>query len=291
MKIKTMAMTLRAGAKLGLRWTAKNLPTILTIIGTAGVITGTIAAAKAAPEAKDELDAAKLEWEINEEDEGRTKSEYVFRLVRIGTKHYWVVALIIGGSIACFWFANHINLKRLGAALTVAAVSRENLKDIENKILELDGEKKLNKIKDEVAKDRINNADLDLDNVYGVGEHLCYDPIGRHYFMSDIEKIKRAERMVKEELRDQLKKDPSYAFVHLSDFLNWCGDNSGFGDLLGFQVEPQGYDISPKDIDNLVDEAIDISGSSALKDGSIPVFVIGYDVTPKYAYDMEGWHR
>lgn len=291
MNVKTIVTTVRAGAKVGGRWVVKHLPTILTTIGSAGVITAIVMTAKKAPAAKAELDEIKEEWDETEEKEKQNKADYIFKLVRVGVKHYWMVALVVGGSISCFWFANHVNLKRLSAALTAAAISRENLKELENKIVEMDGEKKLTKLKDEISKDKVEKSDLDLDNIWGVGEHLCYDSIGKHYFMSDIDKIKKAERMVKEDLREQLRRGDNYAFVPLSDFLNWCGDNSGFGDLLGFQVEAIGYDLSEDDVNNLVEEAIDISGGSALKDGSIPVFVINYDVTPKYAYDMEGWRR
>lgn len=291
MNVKTILKTIQTGAKVSGRFLEKNLPNILMVLGTAGVVGGTVMAVKKAPAAKEALDEVREEWNEIEDKEKRNKADYIFKLVRIGTRYYWTVALVVGGSISCFWVANHINLKRLSAALTAVAISRENLKDLEDKIVEMDGEKKLTKYRDEIAKDRVQKSDVDLDNVYGVGEHLCYDSIGKHYFMSDIEKIKRAERMVKEDLRDQLRRGDNYAFVPLSDFLEWCGDQSGFGDLLGFQVEALGCDMSADDLENLVEEAIDISGGSALKDGSIPVFVINYDVTPKYAYDLEGWRR
>lgn len=282
MNLRMIFTAAQAGAKISGRWVIKHLPTILTDIGTAGVITGTIMAAKKAPEAKEELDEVRAEWEELEDKEKRSKANYIFKLVRVGTRYYWTVAVVVGGSIACFWVANHLNLKRLSAALIAAKASAESFKELEDKIRETDGEKKLTKLKDEIAEDRVEKVPIDFDGIYGVGEHLVYDSLGRHYFMSNIEKVREAVRNAKDDLIDQLTSGDDYAFYSFNDFITDCGGECcDFGELLGFQAHVDKYCASPASIREAVNEAVDISFSSVLKNG-VPALEINYDSVPKY---------
>lgn len=282
MNLKVIFAAAQAGAKISEKWIIKNLPTILTTIGTGGVIAGTVMAAKKAPEAKEELDEIREEWDSLEDQEKRNKADYVFKLVRVGTRYYWTVAVVVGGSIACFWVANHLNLKRLSAALIAAKASAESLKELEDKIKETDGEKKLTKLKDEIAADRIEKVPIDFDGMYGSGEHLVYDSLGRHFFMSDIERVREAVRNAKDDLIDQLTSGDDYAFYSFNDFISDCGGEvCDFGELLGFQAHVDKYCASPATIRDAVNEAVDISFSSVLKNG-VPALAINYDSVPKY---------
>ena len=155
--------TLIKGGKLllknGGKYIVKMAPGILCATGTAGIVGALILTAKKAPDAKKDFDAEKAKWDAIPNKEDRNKADYIFKLVRIGAQHYWVVIAVATGSIVCFWLANHINFKRLMSALTALGVTTKSKEELEEKIKEMDGEKHLRAVKDEIAKDQLKKAD------------------------------------------------------------------------------------------------------------------------------------
>ena len=262
-QLQTLLKLGMKGVKHGGRIAVKHLPTILTAAGTIGVGIGVWQTAKKAPEAKEALDKVKEEWDAIEDQEKRVKADYYFKRIRVGAKYFWVVFLIIGGSITCFWIANRVSLKRLTSALTAAGLSAKAKEELENKIKELDGEKHLQKIKDEIDGDRIRNNPPVEDQIIntGYGMHLCYEPISGRYFYSNIERIKRAVIMC----RDYLQKD---GYLSLNDLY----------DLLGLDTTEQCLCWTASTVDEVND--FDISFSSQLTPEGAPVLVIRYDINP-----------
>jgi hypothetical protein len=241
----------------------KHLPTILTAVGSAGVIGGVILAVKKTPDAKKELDKEKKNWEDIPDKENRVKADYIFKCVRIGAQHYWLVGLIIAGSLTCFWLANRISLKRLTSALTAAGLSAKAKEELEQKIKELDGEKHLQNLRDDIDKDRILNNPPEEDKIIntGLGSHLCYEPITGRYFYSNIERIRKAVIMCRNELQKEgyLSVNDWFASINLdSTDLTLCWTADSIGEVNDF----------------------DISTSSQLTSDDIPVLVIRYDINP-----------
>lgn len=291
MNLNMILKTVEAGLKIGGRLAIKHLPTILTAVGTVGVVAGTVMAAKKAPEAHEELQAVKDEWNGLEDKEKRSKSDYIFKLVRVGTRYYGIVALVVGGSVVCFWVANHLNLKRLGAALAAAKISADYAKDLEEQIKKDGGENKLTKMRDEINIEKMRQKPIDIDTSginHLFAECPVWDPITKHWMVSSADRIRKAKRMAEEELRQQLKEGSAYAFVPYSDFLDWCGmDISGpyiqddGGSYLGFAVEALNG-IKPDRIDELVENAVGVEWTVDSKDGDIPVLALKYVNPPKY---------
>lgn len=266
--LKTIENGLRIGGKLII----KHAPTILTALGTIGVGASIVLTAKKAPEAKKELDEVREEWEEIPDKEKRNKADYIFKLVRVGAKHYWVVVLLVGGSVACFWIANHVSLRRLTSALTAAGLSAKAKEELEDKIKEIDGEKHLKTIRDEIDADKIRNNPPVEGQVYdtGLGMHLCYEPITGRYFYSNIEKIKQAVLQI----REYLQKD---GYVSVNDWFN---------ELLLDTTEAGRYLCwTARNFEEIND--FDISFSSQLTPDNIPVLVIRYDVPP--IRDLSDW--
>lgn len=266
--ISTIVQASLKGVKIVRKGAVKHLPTILTVFGTAGVVGGVVLTALKTPAAKEELDEVKAEWDAVEDKEKRVKADYIFKRVRVGAKHYWIVALVIGGSIVCFWVANHVSLKRLTSALTAAGISAKAKEELEQKIKQLDGEKHLNKIRDEIDGDRIReNPPVDEEDIFktGFGDHLCYEPITGRYFYSNIEKVKRAVIAC----RDQLQKD---GYLPLNDWFS----------ALGLDTTELQLCWTAGNIGEVND--FDISTSSQLTPGDVPVLVIRYDVNPIMEY-------
>ena len=262
-KIDILLGALKVGMKHGSKILVKNAPTILTAVGTGGVVAALILTAKKAPEAKKELDKEKEIWDAIPDKENRVKADYIFKRIRIGAKHYWVVIAVATGAIVCFWVANHISFKRLMSAITAAGLATKSKEELEAKIKELDGDKHLQKLKDEIDADRVrNNPPVEgqiIDTGYGM--HLCYEPISGRYFYSNIERIKRAVIIC----RDYLQKD---GYLALNDWFN----------ELGLDTTLQNLCWTADSIDEI--NNFDISFSSQLTPESVPVLVVQYDTSP-----------
>ena len=250
-------------AKHSGKYLVKILPWVLCGVGTVGVTSAIVLTAKKTPDAKEELDEAKEEWENLPDKENRVKADYIFKLVRIGAKHYWVVIAVATGSIVCFWLANGITFKRFMSALTALGLTTKGKEEIEAKIKELDGEKHLSKIKDEIDADRIKNDPPVTDKIIdtGLGTHLCYEPITGRYFYSNIEKIKRAVIVC----RDYLQKD---GYLSVNDWFN----------ALNLDTTDLQLCWTANSIEEIND--FDIETSSQLTPEDQPVLVIRYCVNP-----------
>jgi len=260
------------GLKISGKFVVKHAPTILTTIGTIGVGVSVFLTAKKAPDAKKELNEVREEWEEIPDKEKRNKADYIFKLVRVGASHYWMIMLLVGGSVACFWVANHVSLKRLTSALTAAGLSAKAKEELEAKIKELDGDKHLKKIKDEIDADRIKNNPPEEGKIIdtGLGMHLCYEPVTGRYFYSNIELIKQAIL----QLREYLQKD---GYVSLNDWFDLLKlDSTECGRFLCWTA---------RNFEEVND--FDISFSSQLTNDSRPVLVIQYDVPP--IMDRSDW--
>ena len=278
-KTNTVVKAIKMGCKHGGKFLAKNAPTGLCIIGTVGVVAALILAVEKAPDAQAELKKEKAIWEATPDKDKRNKADYIFKLVRIGTQHYWVVIAVATGAVVCFWLANHISIKRLKSALLAAGLATKSKEELEEKIKELDGEKHLSKLKEEVAVDQLRKADdIDFSKEYGPGESWFYEPGSRQYFRSNYERIRQSCNAVREDLESQIIDDGcKYAWVPANDFLLDIGcEMCDFGNSLGFGVEIISNDISRDEIRNLCQDACAIKFGSDFKNG-VPCGVLIYD--------------
>ena len=198
MRMKINLKTLKEGGEIIFNFVVKNSPTILTTIGVIAMAAGTVKAIVEAPKAKEEL-------EDIESDPDLTHKDYIKAKSKVLLYHYWsTAALTVGGAGVIFW-GHKISLARTAAALAAYQMSKDDLKKLEDKIIETDGEKKLNKYKDAIMKDEINAAPLNLLTVEntGHGNMLFYEPIGKRYFISDIEFIRQMCVQANDELKEQ----------------------------------------------------------------------------------------
>lgn len=249
--------------KVGGKQIVKHLPSILTAVGTAGVVGAIILTAKKTPDAKKDLDEAKDEWDAIEDKEKRVKADYIFKLVRIGAKHYWVVIAVATGAIVCFWAANHINLKRLMKATTALGLATKSTKELTEKVKELDGEKHLQKIMDEIDGDRVRENPPVKEQIYdtGLGMHMVYEPISGRYFYSNIERVKKAVIIC----RDYLQND---GYISLNDWYN----------ELGLGTTEQNLCWTADSKSEVLE--FDVTFSSQVTPDGAPVLVIRYSTNP-----------
>jgi len=268
---KTNFSRIVRSVKVGLH---KHSPEILTGIGIAGMVTATVLAVRATPKALILIEEEKRR--VNEKllaEAKKNKQENCDRIDKLKPveliKTTWlcyIPAAVTGAiSVACLVGASSVNLKRNAALATAYSLSKSTLKEYQEKVIETIGEKKEEKIRDSIAKDRLQRDPVINKEVIitGKGETLCYDSITSRYFKCDIEKIRKVENELNKRLISEM-------YVSLNEFYYEVGLRAtNLGDDLGWNVN---------------DGLIGFEFSSQLAEDETPCLVIGYQVAPRYDF-------
>ena len=253
-------------SKEGLKRTVKNAervltkysPGILTGIGIAGMIGATFMAVKATPKALYLIETKKEESEMKELTSVET--------IKTCWKCYIPAALTTVVSAACLIGASTVSAKRNAALATAYSISEAALREYQEKVVEVIGEKKEKAVRDAVAKDQIESDPVTKSEVVIIDSNsntLCYEPLSGRYFKSTIDKIKKAEIKLDRQMIQEM-------YVSLNDFYWEIGlDGTDLGDKMGWNLS-KGY--------------MDLSFSSQLADDGTPCAVIVYGIPPVYDY-------
>lgn len=190
-----------------------NASAILTAGGVVGTVGTTILTGRAAfktgeiwakrPEVDEELD---LPIEFTKKD-----------LAKAVWPEFVPPVILGGATIASVVMANRISAKRAAALAAAYAVSERSFEEYRAKTLEKLGVKQEQKLRDDIAQDRVNKSSSQVVMVSS-GEVLCYDTLTDRFFRSTMEDIKRAENILNKELMD-------YQMVSLSRFFEEVGLN------------------------------------------------------------------
>lgn len=242
----------------------KHSPEILTGIGIAGMITMAVMAVRATPKAL-ELIKEEQNRKASEEETEQCEELKPTEIIKVTWKCYIPSTVIGGMSVLCLIGASSANLRRNAALATAYALSESALKDYQEKVVEVIGEKKERSVRDEVAKGKLARAPIADREVIITekGNTLCFDVISGRYFKSDIDKLRKIENELNRAMRDDM-------YISLNDFYYEIGlSDTKMGDDLGWNID-DGY--------------IDLSFSSQLAEDGTPCLVIDYKVAPKYDY-------
>ena len=238
-KIKTALFTAR-------KFITKNSPTILTVMGSAGLVGTVVHAVTATPKAimllDERLNDTHDTWHTQDIILATKEDLNAWQVVQTCWKPF-VPTLIIGGaSIACIVGANSINLKRQAALVGMYTMANKNLEEYEKKVREILGDKNADKVRDVLNQDAVAGM-KEGDIIHTrLGETLFYEPLSGRYFKQDIERVKRAET----EIKNQLLHSP---IVTLNDYfqeiglppiaigeeIGWCMDE--IGDLIRMNMD------------------------------------------------------
>ena len=252
--------------KSGLKRTIKSVervltkysPGILTGIGITGMIGATFMAVKATPKALYLIETKKEEAEVEELTSVET--------IKTCWKCYMPAALTTVVSAACLIGASTVSAKRNAALATAYSISEAALREYQEKVVEVIGEKKEKAVRDAVAKDQIERDPVTKSEVVIIDSNsntLCYEPLSGRYFKSTIDKIKKAEIKLDRQMIQEM-------YVSLNDFYWEIGlDGTDLGDKMGWNLS-KGY--------------MDLSFSSQLADDGTPCAVIVYGIPPVYDY-------
>lgn len=160
-----------------------------------------------------------------------------------------------------------INNKRHAALAAAYGLSEAALKDFQDKLVEVDGEKKLDKVRKAIAKDQVEKHPVENTEIVltGNGETLCYEPLSGRYFKSDIDKIKQAVNRTNSYLVRE-------GIISLNDFYYELGlDGTSIGRDIGWELSQ--------------DDLIDLDFTATLTSDNTPCLAIGYRNKPRYEYD------
>ena len=236
----------------------KYSPGILTGIGIAGMIGATFMAVKATPKALYLIETKKEESEVEELTPVET--------IKTCWKCYIPATLATVLSIICLIGASTVSAKRNAALATAYSISEAALREYQEKVVEVIGEKKEKAVRDAVAKDQIERDPVTKSEVVIIDSNsntLCYEPLSGRYFKSTIDKIKKAEIKLDRQMIQEM-------YVSLNDFYWEIGlDGTDLGDKMGWNLS-KGY--------------MDLSFSSQLADDGTPCAVIVYGIPPVYDY-------
>lgn len=236
----------------------KYSPGILTGIGITGMIGATFMAVKATPKALYLIEAKKEESEVEELTSVET--------IKTCWKCYIPATLATVLSVICLIGASTVSAKRNAALATAYSISEAALREYQEKVVEVVGEKKEKAVRDAVAKDQIERAPVTKSEVVIIDSNsntLCYEPLSGRYFKSTIDKIKKAEIKLDRQMIQEM-------YVSLNDFYWEIGlDGTDLGDKMGWNLS-KGY--------------MDLSFSSQLADDGTPCAVIVYGIPPVYDY-------
>lgn len=179
------------------RLVANNSAGILTGVGVVGVVATAYLTHRAAMQANDIIREEEMRMHEEEIPDAIEKTEKV----RMVWKVYVPPVAVGAATIAAVVMANRMSAKRAATMAAGYALAEQRLSEYKGKVLEKVGVKSETEIRDSIAEDRIN-ADPPNKEVLILadGDVLCYDMLTGRYFRSTVEKIRRAENKINQEL-------------------------------------------------------------------------------------------
>lgn len=244
-----------------------NSTIILTTAGAVGTVASAYLAARASFQAA-EVIREEQEAIDNQPTPATVQGHQPYQLtLQDKAKLTWMLYLPAAGVVVltcgAIIGANRIGSKRTAAMATAFAITDRAYNDYRAKVVEHIGEKKEQRVKDEVIQDKAAATPVPGNVVITTGDkQLCFDAWSGRYFKGSVEEIKAAVNNLNYSL---IKSD----YASLTDFYN----------LLGLERTQESDDVGWNN-DKLLDVEI---GACVSPDGE-PALSIQYRVEPKRNY-------
>lgn len=239
-----------------------NSPTILTIIGAAGVIGSVVTAVTSTPKAMRRIEEAECE-----KGEELTKTE----VVKVTAVVYIPTAIICAATLACIFSANILNQNHQAALTSAYALLDQSYKKYRKKVKELYGEEAEKTIKCEIAKDELEKMDVKKPED---DKMLFYDEYSERYFHAYEKDVIKAEYMANRAIMNE-------AFITLAEFYGY----------LGLSVDDESWNYIGWTCDDLAEWTgyfwLDFHHELIEMEDGIEATVIWYDVSPALGYISE----
>lgn len=223
-----------------------NSPEIFTGLGIAGVLSTSYLVGKASFKAAEMLEPEALDLPNKEK-------------VKIIWKCYIPAGISGSLTIAAIFGASKVSGRRTAAAVTAYSITERAFSEYKEKVVEQIGKGKEQKIRDELAQDRVTQTPPSSREVVilGKGNVLCCELFTRRYFRSDMETLRRAQNDINAKIINEL-------YVTLDEFY----------DLLGLSFTSVSSNIG-WDSNRLME----LSFSTVLSDEGEPCLAFDYNYT------------
>ena len=214
----------------------QHSPELLISAGIAGMATSTVLAVAATPKALQLMEDKKAELGVTY----LTKKESI----QAGWKPYIPSIGLTIASATCIALGTSQSLKKNTALATMYALSETTLKEYQRKTVELVGEEKAKEIDREVAKARVRQQPIFVENSdseyvinTGEGDTLIYDTLSGRYFRSSKNAVDRAVNHVNKQLRNEY-------IMTANDFYNELGiPTVGACGLIGWKSDKEDLEV------------------------------------------------
>lgn len=237
-----------------------NSPMIMTSIGVAGAITTAVMTGQATVKAVRLIDAQQpAEWEKNQNGKQELTRKEKLEL----TWKLYIPAVGVGGiTVFAIISANRIGTRRAAAMAAAYTISEKAFTEYKDKVVEHIGANKEQKIRDEIAQDRVNRTPMERVIVTDSTMTECFDAFSGRYWPCDMETIRQAMNDINFEI---LHND----FATVSEYYKKVGlKPTAVSDELGWNT----------------DKKLELSFSSTLKEEkgkpTIPVLVVDFARVP-----------
>lgn len=192
----------------------KNSPTLLTVTAVGGVVATAYFTAKGTIKAAEAIHDYERDNRVPESPREHAKLH-----VQIAWKHYVPAALAAGSTIACIVGAHRIGIQRAVAAQAGLLLSERAYSEYRSKVVDEFGQRKDDRIREEIAKDRVAAKDPPSQEVLltGPGNILSMELYTGRYFACDMETLRRAQNTLNERLirHDYASLDDFYYIIGL----------------------------------------------------------------------------
>lgn len=242
----------------GLRKTViDNSPSILTAVAVTGVVSTALLTGKASFQAAEIIRKEEFEQTFWEEQSFQDRVRLVWKL-------YIPAAVTGGATIVCVIGANTVSSRRNAALISAYSLAETAFKEYKTKVVETIGVNKEQKIRDEVARERVEQDPVSTREVYitGNGDVLCYETMTGRYFQSSMETLRKAQNDINAQIINSM-------YASQNDFCRLIGlPSTGYGEEVGWNTS----------------NMLDLQFSTVLSDTGKPCLAIGYSVTPVRDY-------
>lgn len=246
----------------------ENSGTILTGVGVGGTVATAYLTGRASFKAAHILDDAEKEIEKDrnlpedppELQRYRNKELSKFEKTRM-IWHLYIPPVAVGvTTIGSIIMANRISSKRIAALAVASGISERALQEYKAKVVEKLGERQDQKIRDEIAQDRVNRTPGSEVVIAGDGKVLCMEGLTGRFFESTSERLQRAVNVVNHNLNTQTSLG-----VSLSDFFQEIGlDPTAYSDSVGWNP----------------DKMVELKISATVAPDGRPCLVVDYEPHP-----------
>jgi len=215
-------MTIRAILKTAEKFVTDNSPGILTGLAVAGTVSTAVLAAKAAFNSAGYL-------ETNDPDANYDLKESAKEVWR-----FYIPTVMSGAAtITCIVAANRIGARRTAAIAAAFQLSEKLAEEYKDRVVQTLGKQKEEKMRSELAADRMNRTP-GADQIIIVGpETLFLDEMSGRFFKHEVEKVRKAVNDINFKINNDF-------YASLSEFYDLIGlDRTTFSDDVGWNADSQ----------------------------------------------------